>query len=274
MDPRRAVWGMGVAGVMALALWLWIAPPHAPALARPGDEGVASAPEPAPHPSVAAPSRSVRILYQNGDGSARQPGSDPGVASEVLANITDIGPFSPEEARYLGDRLAEIAAEKEALLKGLPAQALTSRRMLEEAELVLAVETAKSAIAALKAGSYTVTENGAKSPSLALPACEGVKIGAFRGGRPCMATIIMPWKAHPDLAAARDFHTAMRKFDDTEKARAFNAMEDAQRDLLAARIRGILSSASPSQDDMMFVDRTLGFYTKLQTGSNIAIVPE
>jgi hypothetical protein len=89
-----------------------------------------------------------------------------------------------------------------------------------------------------------------------------------------MATIIMPWKAHPDLAAAREFDTAMQKFDDTEKARAFNAMEDAQRDLLAARIRGILSSASPSQDDMNFVHRTLGFYTKLQTGSNIAIVPE
>lgn len=146
--------------------------------------------------------------------------------------------------------------------------------MLEEAELVLAMETAKTAIAALKAGSYTVTEDGAASPSLVLPACEVVKMGAFRGGRTCMATIIMPWKNHRDLAKAREFRTAMRKFDDTEKARSFNALDDVQRDLLAARIRDILSSANPSQEDMHFVRRTLGFYTQLQEGGNIAIVPD
>lgn len=182
--------------------------------------------------------------------------------------------MSPEEARYVEDRLAEIVAEKAGLLKGLPAQALTSRLMLEESDLVLAMETAKSAIAALKAGSYTVTEDGAASPSLTLPACEVVMMGAFRGGRTCVATIIMPWKAHRDLAAAREFRTAMQKFDDTEKARAFNALDDGQRDLLAACIRGILSSANPSQEDMHFVDRTLDFYTKLQAGSSIAIVPD
>lgn len=274
IEHRRALWGVGVAGVTALVLWLWISPPHTSTLDRPRDQGVASATEPSPRPSVATPSRSVRILYQNGDGSARPPGSDPGVASEVLANITDIGPFSPEEARYVEDRLAEIVAEKAGLLKGLPAQALTSRLMLEESDLVLAMETAKSAIAALKAGSYTVTEDGAASPSLALPACEVVMMGAFRGGRTCVATIIMPWKAHRDLAAAREFSTAMQKFDDSEKARAFNTLDDGQRDLIATRIRGILASAHPSQEDMQFVRGTLGFYTKLQAGSNIAIVPD
>ena len=89
-----------------------------------------------------------------------------------------------------------------------------------------------------------------------------------------MATTIMPWKAHRDLAAAREFRTAMRKFDDTEKARAFNTLDDGQRDLIAARIRGILASAHPSQEDMQFVEEKLGFYTKLQAGSNIAIVPD
>jgi hypothetical protein len=126
--------------------------------------------------------KSIRNLWW----SCRATGSPSGERK----GITDIGPFSPEEARYVEDRLADIVAEKAGPLKGLPAQALTSRLMLEESDLVLAMETAKSAITALKAGSYTVTEDGTASPSLALSVCEVVKIGAFRGGRTCMATII------------------------------------------------------------------------------------
>lgn len=211
--------------------------------------------------------RQVRILLESSAGTkSREP--------QVLARLADLGPLSESEARWVRDRLREIETEKLDQLSSRRDQTQTSVAMLEEADLVLAMQTARAAAEALSLGSYTATAPDAPAPSLALPASEVVRIGALKDGKPCTITIIMAWKSFAQLAQAREFRDSMQRFDDTEKARAFNALPDAERAEISRRLHAILSADRPSDDDRAYLLRTIGFNTKLPRGSTIAIVPD
>jgi hypothetical protein len=216
----------------------------------------------------------VKIVYQESAPMGRESGADPHPDSRVIVELTDIGPLSSADAKWVIDRLGEIEAEKLGLLRSRSAQAGDSGHLLEEAQLLLDVQTAKSAAAAMQQGTYTVTEPDAAAPSLFMPECEVCRMGALKDGKPSNVTILMPWKSHPELAKTREYRDAMRRFDDSEKARAFNALGDAEREVLAKRLRDIMQADSATQEEREFVVKTLGFRTQLVGGGNIAIVPE
>jgi hypothetical protein len=165
----------------------------------------------------------------------------------------------------LADRERQISVSK--------ASAQDSVALLHEAELILEAATARAAMRALDLGSYVTTRPGDKSPPLNLPESEVIEAGSMRRGQPVAVTLVMPWRDHSELAQARQYYDAIREFDNSERARRFNALPDAERLPLAKQIAQILHKSDVTQDEWAFVQKWIGFDTRLSEFQGLVLMP-
>ena len=82
-------------------------------------------------------------------------------------------------------------------------------------------------------------------------------------------TYVFPLADDPELRSAREYYRAMAAFDESEKARRFNSLPDAERLQLAARLARILRDPHPSQADNRFLFETLGRHNTLDERTGI-----
>lgn len=271
MSPRDRAFPFRVALIVAaLTAGAWIlfwprsdavAPPQErvelrPAPAEGGDDGDASKAGP------------VRILV-------KAVGTNPGDANPgaVLAEIEHQGPLQGRDRESLLAALRQRLDNRQRQIENSNTNAQDSAALLHEAELILEAATTKAAIRALETGSYVTTLPGAKSPPLTLPESEVIGVGAMLEGKPVHVTLVMPWRDHSEMAQARQYYDAVLAFDNSERARRFNALPDAERLPLAARILRILRNPEASQAELHFVRNLIGFGSRLSEPQGLVIVP-
>lgn len=143
-----------------------------------------------------------------------------------------------------------------------------SRELLKEARMLYGVTLAEEALEAIARGSYVVTPVG-EARSLTVPGAEVLGAGAMVNGEPANVAIIMSHEAFPRVREAREYVNAAKAFDDSEKARRFNSLPDAERAALAARIRGIWKRSSRSDADQRFLRETMGYTNRLPPGGDL-----
>jgi hypothetical protein len=190
----------------------------------------------------------------------------------VLCEVENLGPLERKDLSRLHEALVQRLQDREQKLAHSEASAQDSAALLAEAELLLDAATAKAAMRALDAGSYVTTRQGAETPPLTLPEAEVLLTGAMRDGSGVNVTIVMPWRDHTELAQARQYYDAVLSFDDSEKARKFNALPDAERLPLARQIDTILRKPDPKQDELRFVRQWIGFDTHFSPAQGLVFL--
>jgi hypothetical protein len=165
------------------------------------------------------------------------------------------------------------AAERE--LRTRSADPSDSGALLREASVMLQAATCHDALAALANGSYVVSYQGDEAPPLSMPESEVIAIiGHAKDGLPATVTIIIPWAVHERTAQARHYYDGVMAWDNSERARKFNALPDAERHELARRISRIENNPNASEFDKQWVRDMIGFATELNPQSAIVILPE
>jgi hypothetical protein len=209
----------------------------------------------------------VRIL-------AKQQGGTEDSEGAVLAEVQHLGPLAPTERDQLVQNLQMSKRRREEKLAGSQVSATDSAALLAEALQLLEASRDGAAIEAINNGSYVVTQAGQAAPSLVMPECEVMCMGTNAQGQSAAITVLMPWSEHTDLARAREYYNGIRAFDDSERARRFNALPDSERFRLASEVTRICRSANSTDEERSFVRETIGFSTHLHEQSAIVIVPK
>ena len=255
---RIAVFAAAFAAV-AIGVWWWVTDPRggpgpSPQAQRIDSRDLRSSPRLAESPSP------IRVVVETAspDGDAQTSEGEPRAVEREVAELTNLGPIEGNEFRGLHETTLAFLEGLERELAELPVNTGTAPEIAREAELLLRAETARTAEAALLAGSYVTSPSGVSTP-LTLPGCEVLKVGWTRGGQRVSVTIIMPHDRYPDVKIAREYFEEMSRFESSERARAFNALPEAERVRLAGRIRGLRSANRPlTQSDIRFIDDTIG----------------
>lgn len=203
---------------------------------------------------------------------ARQETESPDAECRLLAEVQHAGPLLPGERDQLLQTLDGVKRRREEKLAGFHASAADSAALLAEAMLLLEVSRDGAAIEAIAMGSYVVTLTGQEAPPLVMPGCEVMCMGIMTRGQSAAITVMMPFVDHSDLARAREYYDAVRVFDDSERARRFNALPDVERFHLAREISRIRKSVDSTDEERRFVRETIGFGTELLEQSAIVIV--
>jgi len=176
----------------------------------------------------------------------------------VVFEADHLGALAGTDLTSLEGSLRNYRLTREKKLNAFQPKASSSKELLEQAQLMFAAELAKSADAAVKAGSYVVTPSNVSLP-LAIPGGELLQTSAVRDEAAVKVTIIMPHANFPALRNAREYLDDMRFFDDSEKARSFNALDRAARDALVAEVDAFRKGGrTPNQDELRRVRQVLG----------------
>jgi len=215
----------------------------------------------------------IRILARSLDPLTEESSDKAGVVDQLLAEVRHLGPLDEAELESLVESFENMAEAKSSQLmdgskwKG----ALDAEQLAEEAGLLREVEHAKAAALALRNGSYVTTAADGESPPLHMRGADVGTTTTAINGVPATLSIIMPYRDHPDLKAAVEYRREMMRFRDSERARLFNALPDAERQELAQRIRAIQAQNHQSQEDINFLERTIGRESRLSDHNNIVI---
>ncbi|MCK5940791.1 MAG: hypothetical protein KAI24_02380, partial [Planctomycetes bacterium] len=238
--------------VVAGALWLATRQhPNVPDDPVPVAEELRSEPPPATRGSAAVPEAGiVRILVREqvaaaADGEGR-----------LVAELQHVGPLSNERIDAFVGSFHKEQQRYEFLLANREVDAADAAALLKEADLLLMAARFAASEQALLQGDYVVTDASTPVP-MQLPGAEVVQIATSREGADVTLSIVMPLQRYPRLADALSYRKAIHEFQDSERARRFNALPDAERSALARRIAAIQANPEATDEQRQFVYETI-----------------
>jgi hypothetical protein len=259
-----------VTGALAvvLALWWWIQPEiSAPTVTQ---DRASLSPPLTNEVAKEIPPQVVRIVTR-GHASA---GSEES-REKVLASVVHRGELRGSDYESMRGKLMDIRDRAERELRMRTADPADSAALLQEAEVMMRAAKCHDALDALANGSYVVSYKGDETPPLTMPESEVIRIiGHSKDGILATVTIIIPWARHDRTAQSRHYYDGVLAWDNSERARKFNSLPDAERLDLARRISRIRNNPNATEFEKQWVRDTIGFATELNPQSAIVILPE
>jgi len=263
MASKRVLLAVGVlVGTIAVLAWAKAAPDISPT--EPRMLAIASVEQ--ADRLVDSKAGVVRIVRKKVDAIA---GVSPKPEDTVaVVDVNHLGPLSSTEEADLRNSCMRFLDLRRREFSERRTDSSDSAALLKEATMLYELTLAEASISAIERGSCLVVDP--KDPiQLTLPRAEVLTTGAMKGGSPVNVSIVMPYDAFPRLKDAREFLDTAQEFDDSETARKFNGLPDAERMAIVARVKSIRLKESPSREDLAFLRETLGFNTSLNDVSGI-----
>jgi len=256
--------GLALFGLAAWGIWSLL--PDA------GDRSTEASAKPAPESTTPAdpsetppsggpqPPTMVRIV-QRQDASSENADED-----RLIGEYAHAGDLSAAETDSYTQSLLELNRRLVEELSNHDGDRNDSATMLSDAKSAWNIELNRAAISALTEKSYVVTPDGGTPPPLNAPGAEVMQLGPV--------TLFMSLSRYPALANAREHRNQMSRFHQSELARKFNALPDAERAVLADRARAILAKppGERTQDDYDYLKQTIGLRARLSGQQDLVIV--
>ena len=189
--------------------------------------------------------------------------------TRVVAEVHHVGPLPADRIDAYGASFRKEQRRYEHLLANRNVDATDADALMKEADLLLMSVRFEASEQALLRGDYIVTEAKTSVP-MRMPGAEVVQIATEREGQDVTLSIVMPLHRYPRLADTLSYRKAIHEFQDSERARRFNGLPDAQRTTLAKRITAIQANPDASDDDRRFVYETIG-WNRLLVGPALVV---
>lgn len=190
---------------------------------------------------------------------------------KTVVEVQNLGPLAPEALRSFCASFEKQAEACRRRLESNPARTDDSAALLQEAELLLDMERFLASADALRNGRYLTSRIEDVAPALTMPGIEVAQISTWSEGKAVLLTVLMPWREYANLERARDYHSALLSFDDSERARRFNELPDGERLELCRQILAIQRNPAATDAERQFVRDTIGFTGQLMEAAGIVI---
>ncbi len=191
-------------------------------------------------------------------------------SAPVLVDVAHLGPLAESEVAALMSSCERYRELRRRQFAERDVEATDSGDLLREAEMHYESALADCAIEAVANGSYVVLAQSEPAP-LTLPGAEVLTTGTMRNGEAVNVCIVVTHDAYPRVREAKNYVGDMLYFDDSEKARRFNALPDDDRSALAARVRELRSKRNKTKVDREFLRATIGLRTRLVGAGNLLV---
>lgn len=133
-----------------------------------------------------------------------------------------------------------------------------SADLLCEADLLLSIARTEKEEKALLDGRYITTAPGAPAPPLGIAGAEVVSTGGMVNGKYVNLTFVFPFADDTHLRDAHAYRQAIQAFDDSERARAFNALPDSERLRLADEIASLWRKQGITPQEVAYIHELIG----------------